>query len=246
MFSLWRNSIAFLILGKLLLLFALTALAAPENGKTNASPPPPAAAKNTPVYKPPMRGAPSSRVGGGTRGGATGSVMLTVLAPDHTGWSSKDQPTLYWYVSKPLNTHVELAVIDEVSIKPLLETNVAIPSRAGIQSLRLAEHGVHLRPGVEYQWSVALVTDKEQRSNDVVSSGTITYVEPPADLQKTLAQANPETLPFVYAEAGYWYDAMENLSRLIEVRPNNRRFREQRASLLEQVVLPEAAEYDRR
>ena len=230
----------------LFLSLAFAVSAAPEkNGKTNATPP--AAAKDTPVYKQPMRGAPSSRVGGGTRGDdGSGSVVLTVLAPEHTGRTSKDQPALYWYISKPVNTHVELTVIDEVSVKPLLETNVAIPSRAGIQSLRLTDHGVRLKPGVEYQWSAALVTDQAQRSNDVVSSGTIAYVVPPADLKQRLAQTNPETLAFIHAEAGYWYDAIESLSKLIEAQPHNRRWKEQRASLLEQVALPEAAEYDRR
>src|SRR4051794_27821202 len=38
-----------------------------------------------PVYQPPMRGAPSGRVGGGTRGAAGGMPTLDVLAPDHVG-----------------------------------------------------------------------------------------------------------------------------------------------------------------
>src|SRR5438876_2634565 len=39
----------------------------------------------SPLYKPPLRGAPSGRVGGGTRGGpgSERSVVLSVLTPDH-------------------------------------------------------------------------------------------------------------------------------------------------------------------
>jgi hypothetical protein len=83
-----------------------------------------------PIYKPPLRGAPSSRVGGGTRGEEGDSIALTVLAPGHTGWSASDQPTLYWYLSKPANTRLELTVIDDDAIKPLLETQLLMTSRA--------------------------------------------------------------------------------------------------------------------
>ena len=41
------------------------------------------------------------------------------------------------------------------------------------QSVDLSEHGVSLKPGVIYQWSVALVGQPEKRSSDIVSSGTI-------------------------------------------------------------------------
>ena len=41
--------------------------------------------------------------------------MVVVIAPDHTGLTLQEQPTLYWYVSKKVPIHVELTVIDDVS-----------------------------------------------------------------------------------------------------------------------------------
>ena len=38
-----------------------------------------------PVYKPPLRGAPGGRVGGGTRGTPRDLFVLSALAPDHSG-----------------------------------------------------------------------------------------------------------------------------------------------------------------
>ena len=51
--------------------------------------------------------------------------------------------------------------------------------------------------------------------------------------------------PALYAGAGIWYDAIDELSRLIAAQPENRELRIQRAALLEQVGLTEAAAFDR-
>src|SRR5437867_13335867 len=54
-------------------------------------------AASAPVYKPPLRGAPGGRVGGGTRGTQERDIfVLSVLAPDHTGLTTREQPSLFW------------------------------------------------------------------------------------------------------------------------------------------------------
>ena len=58
-----------------------------------------AAADDLPVYKPPQRGAPGGRVGGSSRGIGDRLLTLSVLAPDHTGLTVREQPSLYWYLS---------------------------------------------------------------------------------------------------------------------------------------------------
>ena len=47
-----------------------------------------------PVYKPPVRGAPGGRVGGGTRG-TDQTFVLSVVAPNHTGLTMQEQPELF-------------------------------------------------------------------------------------------------------------------------------------------------------
>jgi hypothetical protein len=49
-----------------------------------------------------------------------------------------------------------------------------------------------------------------------------------------------------YAASGVWYDAVDALSQAIQRNPADRRLRRQRSSLLEQVGLKDAAEFDRR
>jgi len=51
-------------------------------------------AVSAPVYRPPKRGAPGGRVGGGTRGFQREVFVLSVLAPDHTGLTVSEQPFL--------------------------------------------------------------------------------------------------------------------------------------------------------
>ena len=60
-----------------------------------------------------------------------------------------------------------------------------------------------------------------------------------------LKEASAASRPALYAGAGIWYDAIDELSRLIAAQPENRELRIQRAALLEQVGLTEAAAFDR-
>lgn len=201
-------------------------------------------ATQAPVYKPPLRGSPSGRIGGGTRG-TEAAVELAVLAPDHTGLTTKRHPTLYWYVSKPVQARLEVTVINAAGIEPLLETTVNSSGRSGIQRLDLAEQGIALEPNTEYRWYVAVVPDAEHRSNDILASGTIQRREAPARLKARLHNAAPEAAYSAYAAEGYWYDAVDVLSRLIEQHPERQDLHQHRAALLEQVGLDRVASYCR-
>jgi hypothetical protein len=196
-------------------------------------------------YRPPLRGAPAARIGGGTRGIGDMTLELVVLAPDHTGLTTREQPTLYWYVSKPVPARLEVTVINDEAIDPALEQVVATPGVAGIQSIDLANSGTRLESGLEYRWFVSVIADPGQRSNDVVASGTIQRIEPHAALKGKLAGADERTLARIYAEEGVWYDAIDALSRMIEKSPGDVALREQRAALLEEVGLQAAANYER-
>lgn len=94
---------------------------------------------------------------------------------------------------------------------------------------------------MEYQWVVALVTDPDNRSTDLVASGAIKRVEPAAELKEKISRAAPAALPGIYAEAGIWYDALAAVSDQIEAQPDNKAVRESRSDLLGQVGLKAAA-----
>jgi len=193
-------------------------------------------------YKPPLRGAPGGRVGGGTRGTGRESFILSVLAPNHIGLTTSAQPVLYWFISGPSSLPVELTLVDPQKTEPLVELHIKPPIAQGVHRVRLADHGVRLEPGVSYQWYVAVVPDTGRRSKDILAGGAIERVAPPDGLAARLAQASKADQPSVYAGASLWYDALAALGELIDEAPRDRALVERRSTLLRQVGLPAGIE----
>lgn len=195
-----------------------------------------AADAKLPVYKLPTRGAPGGRVGGGTRGDKN-VFVLSVLAPDHSGLTISDQPSLYWFISGPTSLPVELTVMDPEGVQPILETRLPAPVKAGVYRVRLADHNIRLKHGAAYRWFVTLVPDSDRRSKDILAGGAIERVDVPGELKTKLTTANKSELFSLYAEAGLWYDAVAAISDLIEAAPQDQALRKQRTALLSQVGL---------
>jgi hypothetical protein len=196
------------------------------------------------AYQPPLRGAPFIRVDGGSRAEKGEIPTLCVLAPDHVGLTTQEQPSLFWFLSKPVKTQFELTIVEHKKASPVLVVKLPESTQPGIQRLRLSDHQIKLAVGVEYRCTVALVLDEKSRSRDIVTTGVIRRIEPTAALKTRLAGAHDAQLAFIYAEEGIWYDALESLANLIEAQPDNPSFYHQRAALLSQVGLKDAATYE--
>ena len=192
---------------------------------------------SVPVYIPPKRGAPGGRVGAGTRGTQREVFVLTVLVPDQGGFTTSEQPSLYWFISKSTSLPVELTVMDPQGVQPILETQLPAPVTAGVHQVRLSDFNVRLAPGAAYRWFVSLVPDPNRRSKDITTGGTIERVEMPEGLKAKVAQAAKSDLPSLYGEAGLWYDTIAAISALIEAAPQDQILRKQRTALLAQVGL---------
>ena len=190
-----------------------------------------------PVYTPPKRGAPGGRVGGGTRGFQREVFLLSVLAPDHSGFTTSEQPSLYWFISTSTSLPVELTVMDPQGVQPILETRIPAPVQAGVHRIRLSDYNVRLAPGAAYRWFVSVVPDADRRSKDITAGGAIERVEMPEGLKAKVAQAAKSDLPSLYGEAGLWYDTVAAISELIDAAPQDQALRKQRIALLAQVGL---------
>jgi hypothetical protein len=205
----------------------------------------PAPANPAPVrFRPQTKDATSVRVTGGSRGTGENSVTLDVLAPDQVGITTQEQPSLFWYQSKPANAKFELTLLQDNKVKPIVQVQIERSTKAGIQRLKLSDYNAKLTPNVEYQWVVALVIDPDNRSKDLVASGVIKRIDPDANLKTKLASATPVSKPGIYADAGIWYDALSLLSDQIEADPGNQALRQTRADLLRQAGLNTAASSD--
>jgi len=230
-----KNNIRFVVW----ILAGLLALMLPSSGfASEEQKDKPATPTQAIVYKPPLRGAPVGRVGGGTRGVDSNTPVLAALVPEHIGLTLQEQPSLYWYLSKSTAHFGEFTLIDDQSVQPLLEKRIDSPIKAGIHTVRLADHNVHLSIGKRYKWFVAIVLDPNHRSKDIIAGGVIEPIETPETLRSKLDRAKGTDIPYIYAESGIWYDTLSSISDLIDAAPNDSRLRCQRLSLLEQVGLP--------
>jgi hypothetical protein len=188
-------------------------------------------------YRPPLRGAPHGRVGGATRGATGDFPTIEALAPDHTGLTTKVQPTVYYYTSASIRWQLQLTVTSDDSFKPLVEVDLPRPSTGGIQSVRFADFNVTLKPGVEYAWSIAVIVDPRARSTDIVAGGIIKRTELLPDVAAVLAGEPRARRAWTLAQNGLWYDALEALG-------DDRASHAARAALLEQVGLTDVARYE--
>lgn len=196
-----------------------------------------AKAATRPVYQPPKLGKPARTVGGGSRGSRDKVPALFVVAPEHVGRTSSANPSLFWFVDRvpDASIRVEFTLLDEDSVDPLVQTVLQTPKRAGVHRIRLSDYGVKLDPGAEYEWSVSLVLDPNERSKDIVATSWIDRIPESGELKSRLASEGATAT--VFAEEGLWYDAIGALSDEIDGDPGNVQLAEQRADLLRQVGL---------
>lgn len=199
-------------------------------------------ASAVPVYVPPMRGAPEARISGGTRGKTAVPVKLDVIAPNDIGETVRDQPTLYWFNSLPINNDVDVTMVTDDSNATVLDQTVRGPFVAGIHGFRLEGTKLHLDPKKVYQWSVTIKISTSEPSEDIVASGMVQVVAPP----KPTAAAPTDAVSQVdfYARSGIWYDAIDTLSQQIDQHPADGTLRFYRDALMMQVGLNDVAAFE--
>ncbi len=162
--------------------------------------------------------------------GAPGAGRLVALAPEHVARTAQASPTLLWWVERPqVGGEWWLVVSDPQAFEPLLRARIEAPTRPGLQSAALADLGVELAPGVNYQWSIAQRVDPADPSADRVAQAWIRRVPPPAGLAGTPEHERPAAL----AAAGLWYDALAEIAARHRARPGAPAPRDALARMLE-------------
>lgn len=193
--------------------------AEPGKGKpadAKAAPPPaPRATGAVPVlsFLPPAPGAPIRREGGATRGvvGDARELALSVIAPEQAGWSSREQPELYWFTSRSVSNAIQLTInpASGNAIDPLYEGPITASADGGIQVISLQKLGVKLMPNTDYEWSVSLVTDSKSPSRDLVASGRIRFAPLSVEGRVSMDRMNETEQAERLARGGYWYDLVQ-------------------------------------
>lgn len=220
-------------------------------------------------YVPPSRGAPSRIVTTATRHGdrtrpspapqatdgprvptkvlartaaGPGASIVTVLAPKQGGRTLSEEPSLFWWLSRPPGVPIHLRIIDRDTVEPLWEAFVRRSDCRGICRLELASFGAVLAPDKDYNWLITMAPEWDDRAKDVTVGTLVRRVSAPAQVRDDLARAKPGDRPAVLARHGFWYDALAALADVVDSEPANTARRGQVASLLKQVGLEDAAE----
>ena len=172
----------------------------------------PSQSAGLPSYIPPPRGAPGGRVGGASRGTYQPAFPLSTieaLAPQgQSGLSASAAPNLYYYVSGPIYWPTQFAISAPMQSAPVVEVYLPAPRAAGVYAIHVSDFGMRLKPGIVYTWSVAAILDPNARSRDIVAGATLLLGPPDPGLEKTARTAAPARRAVLWAQAGFWYDAV--------------------------------------
>ncbi len=187
--------------------------------------------------------------------------LLTLITPEDGGRTANAQPTLYWYLydqpkqmpsstnkpDHPVNetdetTHTidsqdcfvgQLRIIlteDQKDIKTIFQTKLTI--KGGLSSFKLPI-AASLQPSKSYRWEITLPDQQNELEDDVIVSGWIMYSPPEVSLQKFLMRAlTIRDRAKIYAEAGYWFEAIDGYTRWLKTNPKDFNARNSRNEIL--------------
>lgn len=165
---------------------------------------------------------PGRRSDGGTTRGCSGEGLpLTVLASrNYVGRTVSQHPTFAWFVPRDsASTSMRFTIYESVpGGKPKEVRKLSLQSSPGIMKLApFSENEPGLQPGKEYFWQVVIHCDPDNPSGDLVSEASIEVVGMPTAVQSKLNKAvNSVERTNFYADAGLWYNALDEALKLAE------------------------------
>ncbi|MBB82814.1 MAG: hypothetical protein CL931_03285 [Deltaproteobacteria bacterium] len=179
-------------------------------------------AMNMPVYQRPSGAADRFFELGGFRSESPESALrIEALAPNHAARSLTPSPRLFWRLSEvPQGGAFTLDIVSTGSPQRVVAEGLAIPrpSQDGIQEIDLAGLGVTLGEDEEYRWSVAHRVD-EWSPPTAFAFGWVVHAPAEAALSARLADASMGDRPAIFADSGYWYDALGESIDLMRSHP---------------------------
>ncbi|MDX2232675.1 MAG: DUF928 domain-containing protein [Leptolyngbyaceae cyanobacterium bins.349] len=199
----------------------------------------PAAAQSKGItYRPPNRLTRAIRTGGTGARGCTnlpGITLMPLVPSNHIGQTLAQRPTFLAYAAGV--TAVEFTLVEPNVQKPLWVQTVK-PDAQGMVRVELPTTAPELDAGKMYRWSVAVICNPNRRSQDVFAQSWIQRVEPSSELNQRLkAAGSAQEKARIYAETGFWYDAIALLAKENQTNPANSAVRADLSALLEQVNL---------
>jgi Domain of Unknown Function (DUF928) len=181
--------------------------------------------------KPPNGGIATNRFGSGSRtfepdptlGEMRGDEdpTLTAFVPEYKqpnslkvwGRTTNEYPTVWAYIpySSALISRIDFILRngDNPANPIVYQTSIQAPKKAGIVNFSLPKTSTPLAIDKLYQWEVKL-TMKSQPTEKI--TGWIQRAKIDSNLSDRIKRANPSQQADLYAENGFWYDALSTLA----------------------------------
>lgn len=198
-------------------------------------------------YQPPDRSAPSSTLGGASRGGCIESegVLTSLMPPNNLGLTVTGYPTFFWYVPKSSAEALEFKLLDSKSGRVIYQKTLTVPENSGIVSFTIPNNELPtpLEVGKMYHWFLTMRCppnpneELPEKSGNVIVDGWVERTELSSSLVNQLENAAPSDRPALYAAAGIWYDSLTTLAKLLHQTPNDENLKKQWKKLLDSAGL---------
>jgi hypothetical protein len=174
-----------------------------------------------------------------------------LITPEDGARTAISQPTLYWHLHDQ-NAQASASEIDnlennssKVNAKNTFAGKFSLTTSEGDKSITIFQTDLKmssglssfkipiaaaLQPSKTYRWQI---TVKDKRAKEVTASGWIVYTPPNDNLQKSLMRAlTIRDRAKIYAEAGYWFEAIDGYTRWLNFKPEDLKARTARNEIL--------------
>ena len=181
--------------------------------------------------------------------------LLTLITPEDGARTASSQPVLYWYLhnrSIPVSTspskpgrlfnsaykgdsnNAKNPLIGKLSVTAgdsdtitFFETDLKI--HYGLSRFKLPSSAA-LKPAQPYRWQIKL---QDRDGEEVIASGWIVYTPPEETLSKSLLRAlTSRDRAKIYAQAGYWFEAIDGYTQWLNFKPSDLEARTARNQVL--------------
>lgn len=189
------------------------------------------------IYTPPPNGAPGRSSQGGSRDGCPKGI-LTALSPDVTHWGETiDERPTFWLHIPFQSGAVELVLEDETVQEVVYRDRFQVTSTPGVASFSMSDASPALEVDKIYGWELDFFCDPNSSLSNFQVSGVIVRRSPSTELSSQLAQASPEDRVAIFAENGFWYNALTELAELRRANPQDTELNDSWSSLLQHPVV---------